>query len=145
MIEPSVVDFSRRSPISSTTVTPTEQTTQQIQQPVQHSNAQPTPIQQPQQAPNCNVNLMSENNNMMSVNNVGQTFAQQIQQQAPQISPDVFMQQQAQMAQMQMAQAGPTLSLTMGGMGGFVNVLVLTGLVGFVCGFIVWLILTIMK
>lgn len=31
------------------------------------------------------------------------------------------------------------------GMGGFVNVLVLTGLVGFVCGFIVWLILTIMK
>ena len=66
MIEPSVVDFSRRSPISSTTLTLTEQPTQQIQQ------------------------------------------------QAPQINPDVFMQQQAQMAQMQMAQAVPTLSLTMG-------------------------------
>ncbi len=128
MIEPSVVDFSRRSPISSTSVTPTEQPNQEIQKPIQQSNAQPTPIQNPTQTPNCNVNLMSENNNMMSVNNVGQTFAQQIQQQAPQISPDVYMQQQAQMTQMQMAQSGPVLSLTMNGMGGFVNILVLTGI-----------------
>ncbi len=128
MIEPSVVDFSRRSPISSTNVVPTEQPTQQIQQPVQHSTAQPTPIQQTQPTQNCNVNLMSENNNMMSVNNIGQTFAQQIQQQASQISPDIFMQQQSQIAQMQMAQAGPVLSLTMNGMGGFVNILVLTGI-----------------
>lgn len=144
MIEPSVVDFSRRNPISSSTVTSTEQPIQQIKQPTQHSNVQLTPIQQSQQMSNCNVNLMSENNNMMSINNIGQTFAQQIQQQAPQISSDLFMQQQAQMAQMQMEHARPTLSLTMGGMGGFVNVLVLTGIVGFVCGFIVWLTLTIL-
>lgn len=146
MIEPSVVDFSRRSPISSTNVVPTEQPTQQIQHPVQHSNAQPTLIQQAQPTQNCNVNLMSENNNMMSVNNVGQTFAQQIQQQAPQISPDMFMQQQAQMAQ-QITQAGPQLTLTMGGgmMSGFVNVLLISLIIGFGCGFLVWFILMIIK
>ena len=38
------------------------------------------------------------------------------------------MKQQLQTQQMQMSQGGPTLSLTMGGMRGFVNVLVLVGL-----------------
>ena len=49
-----------------------------------------------------NVNLMSENNNMMQINNIDATYAQQIQQQAPQIAPDVYMQQQAQIAAQQM-------------------------------------------
>ena len=117
MLEPSVVDFSRRNPINTTSVTPTNQQEQQIQ-PTQNSNAQPIPSQQSQQVP-CNVNLMSENNNIMQINNVDQTFAQQVQQQAPQINPDIYMQQQPQMAQ-----TGPVLSLTIGGMG-FINTLLL--------------------
>lgn len=47
----------------------------------------------------------------MQINNIDTTYAQQIQQQAPQIAPDVYMQQQAQIAAQQMTQAGPQLTL----------------------------------
>ncbi len=61
---------------------------------------------------------------MMQINNIDITYAQQIQKQAPQITPDVYMQQQTQVAAQQMTQAGPQLTLTMGGMG-FVNTLLI--------------------
>lgn len=114
MLEPSVNDFARRTPISSTKLAPTpNQTPEQITQGTKS-----------------NVNLFGENNNMLSVNNIDTPQAIQIQQQAPQINPDIFMQQQAQLQQMQMTSDGPTLSLTMGG---FINVLVLSSLVIGVC------------
>lgn len=50
----------------------------------------------------------------MQINNIDITYAQQIQKQAPQITPDVYMQQQTQVAAQQMTQAGPQLTLTMG-------------------------------
>ena len=137
MLEPSIVDFARRNPINTTSVTPVDNPTQQIQQ-TQNSNAQPSLSQQTQQQP-CNVNLLSENNNIMSVNNVSQTFAQQIEQQAPQISPDIYMQQQPQMVE-----TGPTLNLTIGGMG-FINTLLLVILSGFIIGVLLIIVLYILK
>lgn len=139
MLEPSIRDFSRRTPISSAVVNTAEPQIENNQsnvvQPTVTRNNQPE-IQQSQQQVPCNVNLMGENNNMMQINNVDQTFAQQIQQQAPQIDPDIFMQQQAQMQQMQMSQGGPVLSLTMGSgpSMGFVNVLTISMITGLIIG-----------
>ena len=116
MLDPSISDFARRTPISSTKLAPTPNQT----------------LEQINQGTKSNVNLFGENNNILSVNNIDTSQAVQIQQQASQINPDIFMKQQLQTQQMQMSQGGPTLSLTMGGMRGFVNVLVL---VGFAAGF----------
>ena len=49
------------------------------------------------------------------------------------------------MASQQLAQTGPQLTLTMGGMGEFVNVLVLTGIIVFLCGLAIWIALIIIK
>lgn len=88
MLEPSVKDFSQRGPISSATVSSsvTENNNPSISQ--QQASATNSVHQQ-----TSNVNLMSENNNMMQINNIDTTYSQQIQQQAPQIAPDVYMQQ----------------------------------------------------
>lgn len=126
MLEPSVSDFARRTPISSTKLAPTpNQTPEQIAQGTKS-----------------NVNLFGENNNILSVNNIDTSQAVQIQQQASQINPDIFMQQQTQM---QMSQGGPTLSLTMGGMEGFVNVIVLAGIVAGFCTMGFLIILSLIK
>lgn len=123
MLEPSVSDFARRTPISSTKLAPIpNQTPEQITQGTKS-----------------NVNLFGENNNMLSVNNIDTSQAVQIQQQASQINPDIFMQQQTQM---QMSQGGPTLSLTMGG---FINVLVLVGLVTGFCTMVFLITLSLIK
>lgn len=112
MLEPSISDFARRTPISSMKLAPTpNQTLEQINQGIKS-----------------NVNLFGENNNILSVNNIETSQAVQIQQQASRVNPDIFMSQQLQMQQMQMSQKGHTLSLTMGGIRGFVNFLVLIGL-----------------
>lgn len=131
MLEPSVKDFSQRGPISSATVSSgvTENSNPSISQ--QQAGATNSAHQQ-----TSNVNLLSENNNMMQINNIDTTYAQQIQQQAPQIAPDVYMQQQAQIAAQQMTQAGPQLTLTMGGMG-FVNTLLIAVLSGLVIGILI--------
>lgn len=131
MLEPSVKDFSQRGPISSATVSSsvTENSNPSISQ--QQAGVTNSAHQQ-----TSNVNLMSENNNMMQINNIDTTYAQQIQQQAPQIAPDVYMQQQAQIAAQQMTQAGPQLTLTMGGMG-FVNTLLIAVLSGLVIGILI--------
>ena len=133
MLEPSVIDFSRRNNINTTSVTLADQPNHHVQ-PLKYSNAQPTSAQSSSEVL-CNVNLMSENNNMIAINNIDQAFAQQIQYQAPQINPDLLLQQQTQMAQ-QMTQAGPQLTLKMNGgmMGGFVNVLLISLIIGLVCG-----------
>ena len=135
MLEPSVIDFSRRNNINTISVTLADQPNRHVQ-PLKYSNAQPTSAQSSSEVL-CNVNLMSENNNMIAINNIDQTFAQQIQYQAPQISPDIFLQQQAQFSQMQMSQAGPVLSLTMGSgtsIGGFINVLLISMIIGLIIG-----------
>jgi len=131
MLEPSVKDFSQRGSISSATVSSsvTENSNPSISK--QQAGATNSAHQQ-----TSNVNLMSENNNMMQINNIDTTYAQQIQQQAPQIAPDVYMQQQAQIAAQQMTQAGPQLTLTMGGMG-FVNTLLIAVLSGLVIGILI--------
>ncbi len=66
MLEPSISDFSRRTPINSTKLIPTpNQTPEQIAQGTKS-----------------NVNLFGKNNNMLSVNNIDTSQAVQIQQQA---------------------------------------------------------------
>ena len=132
MLEPSVRDFSQRGPISSATVNNNITDTNSQNISTQNNTTSSNPTQQQ----TSNVNLMSENNNMMQINNIDATYAQQIQQQAPQITPDVYMQQQAQIAAQQMTQAGPQLTLTMGGMG-FVNTLLIAVLSGLVIGILI--------
>lgn len=139
MLEPSIRDFSRRNPISSSVINTdgylVSNGQNDILQPIVAKNNQPD-IRQTQQTL-CNVNLMSENNNMLQINNVEQTFAQQIQQQAPRINPDIFIQQQSQLQQMKMSQGESALSLTIDSgptMGGFVNVLMISMIVGLIVG-----------
>ena len=122
MLEPSIKDFSQRGPINSATVS--------------SNTSENDNTNSSFQEPTNSVNLISENNNMMQINNIDKTYAQQIQQQAPQIAPDIYMQQQAQVAAQQKTQAGPQLTLTMGGMG-FVNTLLIAVLSGLVIGILI--------
>ncbi len=93
LLEPSIVDFSRRNPITSTHLAPTpNQTPEQIAQGTKSD-----------------VQLYGETNQMLSVNNIDTSLATQITKQASQVSPDIFMQQQAQLQQMQMGQNEPVL------------------------------------
>ncbi len=93
MLSPSIVDFARRNPINSTHLAPTpNQTPEQIAQGTRSD-----------------VQLYGETNQMLSVNNVDTSLATQITNQASQINPDIFMQQQAQLQQMQMGQNNPIL------------------------------------
>ena len=72
----------------------------------------------------------------MSVNNVQPEYANTISSAVQQIEPVAYQQQMNQQMAMQQQMGGPTLTLTMsgGGMSGFVNALVLALIVGFIVG-----------
>ena len=66
-----------------------------------------------------------------------------MQTQVQQIDPAVFNQQQAMVQAQAMQVAGP--QLTLGGMDGFVNALVLAMIVGFTTGLGIWIALLLSK
>ena len=123
MLEPSITDYAQRSPMMSQQVTPNESTPD-------ISSYQ----------------TYSENNNALSINNVDTSYANNIATATPQIEPVVFQQQQAMAMQpMGMDMGGAMLTKTMGGMGGFVNALILAMIVGFVSGLGIWIAMLFLK
>ncbi len=107
MLEPSIVDFSRRTPINDIKLSPTpNQTPEQIAQSTKSD-----------------LYLFGEINNMLSVNNVDTSFAVQIRKQVLQTNPDIFLKRQP---------TGSELSTTMNNRG-FINGLVLACIIGFLC------------
>lgn len=122
MLEPAIVDYAQSSPVMSSDVRTNESLS-------------------------ANYRAISENNNVLSVNNVQPEYANTISSAVQQIEPTVYQQhvEQQLVQQQQLSGLVRTLSMDSGlSRGGFINVLVLTGIIGFVCGFIVWITLTIM-
>ncbi|MDD4054162.1 MAG: hypothetical protein PHZ20_04990 [Bacilli bacterium] len=115
MLEPSIVDYAQRSPMMNVEVKPSE------------NNPNVADFQ-----------TYSENNNMLSINNIDINYANNISNAIQQIDPVVFNQQQA----LAMQSVAPVMTKTMGG---FVNVLVLSGIVGFICGLGVFIAIVLCK
>jgi|GEM_PF-6784955 len=119
MFEPSIVDYAQRSPLLSAGVIQTKQPN------------------------NSTLKAISQNDNILAVNNIKPEYATYLQTNIQQIQPTVFNQQQVEMAQSHsMAQGGMQLTSTMGG---FVNVLGLSMLVGFITGLGVWVAFMLIK
>ena len=129
MLEPAIVDFAERNPISSSD---TRQNTNNASVPKQPSGQNSTNTS----TTTSDFRAISETNNVLSVNNVQPEYANTVASAVQQVEPTVFQQQMNQQMAQQMAQAGPQLTLTMGGgmMGGFINTLVLALIVGFIVG-----------
>ena len=125
MLEPAIVDFAERNPISSSD---TRQNTTSNNASV---STQPSG-QNSTNTPTSDFRAISETNNVLSVNNVQPEYANTVASAVQQVEPTVFQQQMNQ----QMTQAGPQLTLTTGGgmMGGFVNVLLISLVIGIICG-----------
>jgi len=117
MLEPAITDYAQCSPVMSSDIKP-------------HQTDAGT---NPQMA---DYRAVSENNNVLSVNNVQPEYANAISSAVQQIEPVAYQQQMNQQMAMQQQMGGPTLTLTMGGggMSGFVNALVLALIVGFIVG-----------
>lgn len=127
MLEPAIVDFAERNPISSSDTrqnTTSNNASLSTQSAGQNSTNTPTTTS--------DFRAISETNNVLSVNNVQPEYANTVASAVQQVEPTVFQQQMNQ----QMTQAGPQLTLTMGGgmMGGFVNVLLISLIIGLICG-----------
>ena len=125
MLEPAIVDFAERNPISSSDTrqnTTSNNASVSTQPSGQNSTNKPT----------SDFRAISETNNVLSVNNVQPEYANTVASAVQQVEPTVFQQQMNQ----QMTQAGPQLTLTTGGgmMGGFVNVLLISLVIGIICG-----------
>lgn len=137
MLEPAIVDFAERNPIFSsdtrqnTTPNNANVSTQSVGQ--NSTNNQTT---------TSDFRAISETNNILSVNNVQPEYANTVASAVQQVEPTVFQQQINQQMAQQMTQAGPQLTLKMGG---FANILLISLLIGFGCGFLVWFILMIIK
>ncbi len=130
MLEPAIVDFAERNPISSSD---TRQNTKlnnasTAQSSIMNSTNTSTP--------KSDFRAISETNNVLSVNNVKPEYANTVASAVQQVEPTVFQQQLNQQMAQQMTQAGPQLTLKMNGgmMGGFVNVLLISLIIGLVCG-----------
>ena len=130
MLEPAIVDFAERNPISSSD---TRQNTKlnnagTAQSSIMNSTNTSTP--------KSDFRAISETNNVLSVNNVQPEYANTVASAVQQVEPTVFQQQLNQQMAQQMTQAGPQLTLKMNGgmMGGFVNVLLISLIIGLVCG-----------
>lgn len=131
MLEPAIVDFAERNPISSSDTrqnTTSNNTSVSTQSAGQNSTNTPTSTS--------DFRAISETNNVLSVNNVQPEYANTVASAVQQVEPTVFQQQMNQQMAQQMTQAGPQLTLTMGGgmMGGFVNVLLISLIIGLICG-----------
>lgn len=129
MLEPAIVDFAERNPISSSD---TRQNTTSNNASVSTQSAG----QNSTNTPTSDFRAISETNNVLSVNNVQPEYANTVASAVQQVEPTVFQQQINQQMAQQMTQAGPQLTLTMGGgmMGGFVNVLLISLIIGIICG-----------
>ena len=129
MLEPAIVDFAERNPISSSD---TRQNTTSNNASVSTQSAG----QNSTNTPTSDFRAISETNNVLSVNNVQPEYANTVASAVQQVEPTVFQQQMNQQMAQQMTQAGPQLTLTMGGgmMGGFVNVLLISLIIGLICG-----------
>ena len=130
MLEPAIVDFAERNPISSSD---TRQNTKlnnvgTAQSSITNSANTSTP--------KSDFRAISETNNVLSVNNVQPEYANTVASAVQQVEPTVFQQQLNQQMAQQMTQAGPQLTLKMNGgmMGGFVNILLISLIIGLVCG-----------
>lgn len=129
MLEPAIVDFAERNPISSS-VTRQNTTSNNASVSTQSAGQNST------NTPTSDFRAISETNNVLSVNNVQPEYANTVASAVQQVEPTVFQQQMNQQMAQQMTQAGPQLTLTMGGgmMGGFVNVLLISLIIGIICG-----------
>lgn len=129
MLEPAIVDFAERNPISSSD---TRQNTTSNNASVSTQSAG----QNSTNTPTSDFRAISETNNVLSVNNVQPDYANTVASAVQQVEPTVFQQQMNQQMAQQMTQAGPQLTLKMNGgmMGGFVNVLLISLIIGLVCG-----------
>lgn len=131
MLEPAIVDFAERNPISSSDTrqnTTSNNASVSMQSAGQNTTNTPTATS--------DFRAISETNNVLSVNNVQPEYANTVASAVQQVEPTVFQQQMNQQMAQQMTQAGPQLTLTMGGgmMGGFVNVLLISLIIGLICG-----------
>ena len=131
MLEPAIVDFAERNPISSSDTrqnTTSNNASVSTQSAGQNSTSTPTSTS--------DFRAISETNNVLSVNNVQPEYANTVASAVQQVEPTVFQQQMNQQMAQQMTQAGPQLTLTMGSgmMGGFVNVLLISLIIGIICG-----------
>ncbi|MGN1000884.1 MAG: hypothetical protein ACI4OG_02995 [Bacilli bacterium] len=117
MLEPAIVDFAERNPVSSLDTRQNNSNTSQNTQTV-----------------DCRV--FSETNNVLSVNNVQPEYANSVARTVQQVEPTVFQQQMNQQMAMQQQKGGPQLTLTMNGgmMDGFVNILLISLIIGLICG-----------
>lgn len=119
MLEPAIVDFAERNPISSSDTR---------KNAISNNTAVSTQ--------SSDYRAISETNNVLSINNVQPEYANTVASAVQQVEPTVFQQQMNQQMVMQQQMGGPQLTLTMGG---FVNTLLISLIIGFVCGLAIWL------
>lgn len=132
MLEPAIVDFAERNPISSSD---TRQSTVS-NNPNASSQTQGQNSSTAQNTSTADYRAISETNNVLSVNNIQPEYANTVASAVQQVEPTVFQQQMNQQMAQQMTQAGPQMTLTMGGgmMGGFINILLLSVFIGVIIG-----------
>lgn len=118
LLEPAIVDFVQCSPVMNSEIK-LHNDDNEIQQ--QSADYQ----------------AISENNSVLSVNNVPPKYANTISSAVRQIEPVTYQQQMAMQHQMEESQL--TLSR-----GGFVNAFFLIGIIGFLCGLAIWIAMTIL-
>lgn len=118
LLEPAIVDFVQCSPVMNSEI---------------KLHNDDNGIQQQ----SADYQAISENNSVLSVNNVPPKYANTISSAVRQIEPVTYQQQMAMQHQMEESQL--TLSR-----GGFVNAFFLIGIIGFLCGLTIWIAMTIL-
>lgn len=118
LLEPAIVDFVQCSPVMNSEI---------------KLHNDDNGIQQQ----SADYQAISENNSVLSVNNVPPKYANTISSAVRQIEPVTYQQQMAMQHQMEESQL--TLSR-----GGFVNAFFLIGIIGFLCGLTIWITMTIL-
>lgn len=118
LLEPAIVDFVQCSPVMNSEI---------------KLHNDDNGIQQQ----SADYQAISENNSVLSVNNVPPKYANTISSAVRQIEPVTYQQQMAMQHQME----GSQLTLSRGG---FVNAFFLIGIIGFLCGLTIWIAMTIL-
>lgn len=106
MLEPAIIDFAERNPISSSD---TRQNTVS-NNPNASSQTQGQNFSTAQNAPTADYRAISETNNVLSVNNIQPEYANTFASAVQQVEPTVFQQQMNQQMAQQMTQSGPQLT-----------------------------------
>lgn len=119
----SVIDYAQCSPIMSSEVKG-------------HSN------QMGEESQTADYQAVSENNNVLSVNNIEPQYANEISNAVQQIEPVAYQQQQSQQMAMQQEMGGQQLGLSLGSypsIGGFASTIILSVVVGIICLLLIFL------